>query len=36
MMNKVFLVTGGQVFIGRNIISRIRDLGGEAYSLNIA
>ena len=36
MMNEVFLVTGGEGFIGRNIISRIRDLGGEAYSLDIA
>ncbi|MCL4480444.1 MAG: NAD-dependent epimerase/dehydratase family protein [Candidatus Thermoplasmatota archaeon] len=36
MMNDVFLVTGGEGFIGRNIISRIRDLGGEAYSLDIA
>ena len=35
MMNEVFLVTGGEGFIGRNIISRIRDLGGEAYSLDI-
>ena len=35
-MNEVFLVTGGEGFIGRNIISRIRDLGGEAYSLDIA
>ena len=34
-MNEVFLVTGGEGFIGRNIISRIRDLGGEAYSLDI-
>ena len=36
MMNDVVLVTGGEGFIGRNIISRIRDLGGEAYSLDIA
>ena len=35
MMNEIFLVTGGEGFIGRNIISRIRDLGGEAYSLDI-
>ena len=27
---------GGEGFIGRNIISRIRDLGGEAYSLDIS
>ena len=36
MMNEVFLVTGGEGFIGRNIISRIRDIGGEAYSLDIS
>ena len=36
MMNEIFLVTGGEGFIGRNIISKIRDLGGEAYSLDIA
>ena len=35
-MNEVFLVTGGEGFIGRNIISRIRDIGGEAYSLDIS
>ena len=35
-MNDVFLVTGGEGFIGRNIISKLRDMGGEAYSLDIA
>ena len=35
MMNEIFLVTGGEGFIGRNIISKTRDLGGEAYSLDI-
>ena len=35
-MNDVFLVTGGEGFIGRNIISKLKDLGGEAYSLDIA
>ncbi|MGC8516192.1 MAG: NAD-dependent epimerase/dehydratase family protein [Thermoplasmata archaeon] len=35
-MNDVFLVTGGEGFIGRNIIAKLRDLGGEAYSLDIA
>ncbi|MCL4480756.1 MAG: NAD-dependent epimerase/dehydratase family protein [Candidatus Thermoplasmatota archaeon] len=35
MMNEVFLVTGGEGFIGRNIISKIREMGGEAYSLDI-
>ena len=34
-MNDVFLVTGGEGFIGRNIISKLRDMGGEAYSLDI-
>ncbi len=34
-MNDVFLVTGGEGFIGRNIISKLRNLGGEAYSLDI-
>jgi len=34
-MNDVFLVTGGEGFIGRNIISKLRDIGGEAYSLDI-
>ena len=34
-MNDVFLVTGGEGFIGRNIISKLNDLGGEAYSLDI-
>ena len=35
-MNDVFLVTGGEGFIGRNIISKLKDLGGEPYSLDIA
>ena len=30
------LFTGGEGFIGRNIISKLRDMGGEAYSLDIA
>ena len=34
-MNETFLVTGGEGFIGRNIISKIREMGGEAYSLDI-
>ena len=34
-MNDIFLVTGGEGFIGRNIISKLNDLGGEAYSLDI-
>jgi nucleoside-diphosphate-sugar epimerase len=34
-MNEVFLVTGGEGFIGRNIISQLREAGGEAYSLDI-
>ena len=34
-MNETFLVTGGEWFIGRNIISKIRELDGEAYSLDI-
>ena len=34
-MNGVFLVTGGEGFIGRNIISKLKDLGGETYSLDI-
>lgn len=34
-MNDVFLVTGGEGFIGRNIISKLKDLGGEPYSLDI-
>ena len=33
-MNDVFLVTGGEGFIGRNIISKLKDLGGEPYSLD--
>ena len=35
MMNEIFLVTGGEGFIGRNIISKTRDIGWEAYSLDI-
>ena len=35
-MNDIFLVTGGEGFIGRNIISKLNDLGGEVYSLDIA
>ena len=34
-MNDVFLITGGEGFIGRNIISKLRDRGCEAYSLDI-
>ena len=34
-MNDVFLITGGEGFIGRNIISKLRDMGCEAYSLDI-
>jgi UDP-glucose 4-epimerase len=34
-MNDVFLVTGGEGFIGRNIISKLRDIGCEPYSLDI-
>ena len=34
-MSDLILVTGGEGFIGRNIISKLKDLGGEAYSLDI-
>ena len=34
-MNNVFLYTGGEGFIGRNIISKLKDLGGEVYFLDI-
>ena len=34
-MNDVFLVAGGEGFIGRNIISKFRERRGEAYSLDI-
>ena len=33
MMSSLF--TGGEGFIGRSIISKLRDMGGEAYSLDI-
>ena len=35
-MSDRFLVTGGEGFIGRNLVNLLRDLGNEVLTLDIA